>query len=200
VVKTFDLQKRPHARNSIRRESLIHRKLTDPHIVKYYGHHHEGNFEYIFLEYAVGDLFDRIGEYPSQSAFKRTILKLEEYDFTIHYRSGKTISHADFLSRIHKADVGESGVNEGGSKGQEMTESSNSKKKKRQSGPKILDTLANLRNLKKKEYYKRISLVANRWAYGNLENLRAVETLRKLAKFAKGHRKLCKALCVVPEE
>jgi hypothetical protein len=40
--------------------------------------------------------------------------KIKEYDFTIYYRSGKSISHADFLSRMHKADS-----NEGGKKCQE---------------------------------------------------------------------------------
>jgi hypothetical protein len=39
------------------------------------------------------------------SRLLRWRLKLEEYDFTIHYRSGKTISHADFLPRIHKAEA-----------------------------------------------------------------------------------------------
>jgi hypothetical protein len=36
------------------------------------------------------------------SKLLRWRLKLEEYDFTIHYRSGRSISHAGFLSRIHK--------------------------------------------------------------------------------------------------
>jgi serine/threonine protein kinase len=48
--------------------------LTDPHIVQYYGHHRVSNVEYIFLEYAAGgEIFDHIGEYSPQSAFKRTI-------------------------------------------------------------------------------------------------------------------------------
>jgi hypothetical protein len=43
------------------------------------------------------------------SRLLRWRLKLEEYDFTIYYHSGKSISHADFLSRIHKADSKECG-------------------------------------------------------------------------------------------
>jgi serine/threonine-protein kinase Chk1 len=72
-MKVIDLEKHPDARTSIRREICIHRMLTDPHIVQYYGHRREGNVEYIFLEYAAGgELFDRIGEYSSQSS-KTTI-------------------------------------------------------------------------------------------------------------------------------
>jgi hypothetical protein len=47
-------------------------------------------------------------KHPS-SRFLRWRLKLKEYDFTIYYRSGKSISHADFLLRIHKADNKEGG-------------------------------------------------------------------------------------------
>lgn len=73
-MKVVDLEKHPDARTSIRKEVCIHRMLTDPHIVRYYGQRREGNVEYIFLEYAAGgELFDRIGEYSSQSATKRTI-------------------------------------------------------------------------------------------------------------------------------
>jgi hypothetical protein len=53
---------------------------------------------------------------------------LEEYDFTIHYPSGKTISHADFLSGIHTADATEGGDKEEGSRDQELTGSANNGK------------------------------------------------------------------------
>jgi hypothetical protein len=43
------------------------------------------------------------------SRLLRWRLELEENDFKIHYRSGKTSSHADFLSRIHKAVSTEDG-------------------------------------------------------------------------------------------
>jgi hypothetical protein len=53
---------------------------------------------------------------------------LEEYDFTIHYRSGKTISHADFLSRIHKADASEGGDKDERPRGQQLTGPANNGK------------------------------------------------------------------------
>jgi serine/threonine protein kinase len=63
AMKVIDLEKHPDARTTIRKEVCIHRMLTDPHIVRYYGQRREGNVEYIFLEYAAGgELFDRIGE------------------------------------------------------------------------------------------------------------------------------------------
>jgi hypothetical protein len=43
------------------------------------------------------------------SRLLRWRLNLEEYDFTTYYRSAKSISHADFLFCIHKADRKESG-------------------------------------------------------------------------------------------
>jgi serine/threonine-protein kinase Chk1 len=72
-MKVIDLEKHPDARTSVRKEVCIHRMLTDPHIVRYYGQRCEGNVEYIFLEYAAGgELFDRIGECSLHSAIKRT--------------------------------------------------------------------------------------------------------------------------------
>ena len=41
----------------------IHRMLSDPHIIRFYGHRKEGTIQYLFVEYASGgELFDRIGE------------------------------------------------------------------------------------------------------------------------------------------
>jgi serine/threonine-protein kinase Chk1 len=61
AMKVIDLEKHPDARTIIRKEVCIHRMLTDPHIVQYYGQHRKSNVEYIFLEYAAGgELFDRI--------------------------------------------------------------------------------------------------------------------------------------------
>jgi serine/threonine-protein kinase Chk1 len=64
-----------HGQSIIEREVCLHRMLNHPNIVKFYGHRHEGDSEYIFLEFlSGGDLFDRIGgEYSPQSAIKRTI-------------------------------------------------------------------------------------------------------------------------------
>jgi hypothetical protein len=64
----------------------------------------------------------------TSSRIIRWRLKLEEYDSTIYYRPGKIISHADFLSRIHKADASEGGDKEEGSRGHELTGSTNNGK------------------------------------------------------------------------
>jgi hypothetical protein len=98
------------------------------------------------------------------SRLLRWRLKLEEYDFTIHYRSGKTISHADFLSRIHKADASEGEAKEGGSRGQELTGSATNWKNERVGS----EDSGNVSDLSESEK-KRISWVANRWAHGKFK-------------------------------
>jgi serine/threonine-protein kinase Chk1 len=71
AMKVIDLEKHPDAATSIRMEVCIHRMLTDPHIVRYYGHRSEGSVEYIFLEYASGgELFDRIEPHCSMASWK----------------------------------------------------------------------------------------------------------------------------------
>lgn len=46
---------------TIKKEVGIHRLLTHPNIIKFYGHRTDENNEYIFLEYASGgELFDKI--------------------------------------------------------------------------------------------------------------------------------------------
>ncbi|GFG38350.1 hypothetical protein Cfor_05695 [Coptotermes formosanus] len=84
AMKVIDLEKHPDARTSIRKEVCIHRMLTDPHIVRYYGQRREGNVEYIFLEYAAGgELFDRIepdcgmASWEAQKYFKQLISGVE---------------------------------------------------------------------------------------------------------------------------
>lgn len=84
AMKVVDLEKHPDARTSIRKEVCIHRMLTDPHIVRYYGQRREGNVEYIFLEYAAGgELFDRIdpdcgmADWEAQKYFKQLIAGVE---------------------------------------------------------------------------------------------------------------------------
>lgn len=63
AVKIVDLEKHTDVRSNIRKEICIHRMLSDPHIIKFFGQRREGNIEYIFLEYAAGgELFDRIGK------------------------------------------------------------------------------------------------------------------------------------------
>lgn len=61
-MKMVDLGKHPDARNTVKKETTIHRMLSNPNIIQYFGQRSESNMEYIFLEYAVGgELFDRIG-------------------------------------------------------------------------------------------------------------------------------------------
>lgn len=63
AMKMIDLIKHPHAQNSVRKETTIHRMLSNPHIIRYFGKRSEPNMEYIFLEYASGgELFDKIGK------------------------------------------------------------------------------------------------------------------------------------------
>ena len=61
-MKMIDLEKHPDARQSTRKETTIHRMLSNPHVIQYFGQRSEPKMEYIFLEYASGgELFDRIG-------------------------------------------------------------------------------------------------------------------------------------------
>lgn len=61
-MKMVDLTKHPDARKNVRKETIIHRMLSNPYIIQYFGQRSESNIEYIFLEYASGgELFDKIG-------------------------------------------------------------------------------------------------------------------------------------------
>ena len=63
AMKVIDLKKHANAAESVKKEVCVHRMLNDPHIIRFYGRRENGNFEFIFLEYAAGgELFDRIGE------------------------------------------------------------------------------------------------------------------------------------------
>lgn len=65
AMKMVDLSKHPDARRTVRKETTIHRMLSNPNIIQYFGQRSEKNMEYIFLEYASGgELFDKIGETP----------------------------------------------------------------------------------------------------------------------------------------
>lgn len=62
AMKMVDLSKHPDARQTVKKESTIHRMLSNPNIIQYFGQRSEKNMEYIFLEYASGgELFDKIG-------------------------------------------------------------------------------------------------------------------------------------------
>jgi serine/threonine protein kinase len=63
-MKMVDVEKHPDAKQTVRKETAIHRMLSNPNIIQYFGKRSEPNMEYIFLEYASGgELFDRIGRF-----------------------------------------------------------------------------------------------------------------------------------------
>ncbi len=62
AMKVIDLKKHANAAETVKKEVCVHRMLNDPGIIRFYGRRENGNFEFIFLEYASGgELFDRIG-------------------------------------------------------------------------------------------------------------------------------------------
>ncbi|KAK0180892.1 hypothetical protein PV327_003226 [Microctonus hyperodae] len=84
AMKMIDLKKHPSARQNVRKETTVHRMLSNPHIIRYFGQRSEPNMEYIFLEYASGgELFDRIEpdvgmpEYQAKKYFKQLIAAVE---------------------------------------------------------------------------------------------------------------------------
>jgi len=63
AMKMIDIEKHSDARQTVRKETAIHRMLSNSNIIQYFGKRSESNMEYIFLEYASGgELFDRIGK------------------------------------------------------------------------------------------------------------------------------------------
>lgn len=66
-MKMVDLEKHPDAKESVKKEVCIHKLLSHPNILKFFGKRTQGTIEYIFLEYAAGgELFDRIGNKQQQ--------------------------------------------------------------------------------------------------------------------------------------
>lgn len=62
AMKTIDLAKHPNVVKAVRKEIIIHKDLSHPNIIGYYGQRQNDTSVYIFLEYASGgELFDRIG-------------------------------------------------------------------------------------------------------------------------------------------
>ncbi|RWS23413.1 serine/threonine-protein kinase Chk1-like protein [Leptotrombidium deliense] len=61
AVKIIDVEKFKHSVKTVKKEIAIHKLLSHENIIKFCGHVTEGNFEYIFLQYASGgELFDKI--------------------------------------------------------------------------------------------------------------------------------------------
>ncbi|XP_012288696.1 serine/threonine-protein kinase grp [Orussus abietinus] len=95
AMKMIDLVKHPDARLSVRKETVIHRMLSNPNIIQYFGQRSELTMEYIFLEYASGgELFDRIEPdvgmptWEAQKYFKQLISAVE-------YLHGRGVAHRD---------------------------------------------------------------------------------------------------------
>ncbi|XP_046411151.1 serine/threonine-protein kinase grp [Neodiprion fabricii] len=95
AMKMIDLAKHPDARQNVRKETTIHRMLSNPHIIHYFGQRSEPAMEYIFLEYAAGgELFDRIEPdigmpiWEAQKYFKQLISAVE-------YLHSRGVAHRD---------------------------------------------------------------------------------------------------------
>ncbi|XP_053977909.1 serine/threonine-protein kinase grp isoform X1 [Hylaeus volcanicus] len=95
AMKMIDLEKHPDARQTVRKETAIHRMLSNPNIIQYFGKRSEPTMEYIFLEYASGgELFDRIEPdvgmslWEAQKYFKQLISAVE-------YLHSKGVAHRD---------------------------------------------------------------------------------------------------------
>ena len=80
AMKIIDLQKHPDARSNVKKEVAIHRLMSSPNVIQFFGQRREGNIEYLFLEYAAGgELFDRIepdvgmAQWEAQKYFKELI-------------------------------------------------------------------------------------------------------------------------------
>ncbi|XP_076836670.1 serine/threonine-protein kinase Chk1 [Brachyhypopomus gauderio] len=61
AVKVVDTASAKDCIENVKKEVCVHKMLTHPNIVKFFGHRSEGAVQYIFLEYCSGgELFDRI--------------------------------------------------------------------------------------------------------------------------------------------
>ncbi|XP_058800187.1 serine/threonine-protein kinase grp isoform X2 [Phymastichus coffea] len=94
-MKMVNIGKHPDARETVKKETTIHRMLSNPYIIQYFGQRSEANIEYIFLEYASGgELFDRIEPdvgMPTPEArkyFRQLILAVE-------YLHSRGVAHRD---------------------------------------------------------------------------------------------------------
>ncbi|XP_017886300.1 serine/threonine-protein kinase grp isoform X1 [Ceratina calcarata] len=95
AMKMIDVQRHVDARKTVHKETTIHRMLSNPNVIQYFGKRSEPTMEYIFLEYAAGgELFDRIEPdvgmpaWEAQKYFRQLISAVE-------YIHSKGIAHRD---------------------------------------------------------------------------------------------------------
>ncbi|OXU23588.1 hypothetical protein TSAR_000341 [Trichomalopsis sarcophagae] len=94
-MKMVDLIKHPDARNTVKKETTIHRMLSNPNIIQYFGQRSEANMEYIFLEYAVGgELFDRI-EPDLGMSIEEARKYFRQLISAVEYMHSRGIAHRD---------------------------------------------------------------------------------------------------------
>uniref|UniRef100_A0AAR2KE29 Serine/threonine-protein kinase CHK1 n=1 Tax=Pygocentrus nattereri TaxID=42514 RepID=A0AAR2KE29_PYGNA len=61
AVKVVDTSRAKDCLDNVKKEVCVHKMLSHPNIVRFFGHRSEGPVQYIFLEYCSGgELFDRI--------------------------------------------------------------------------------------------------------------------------------------------
>uniref|UniRef100_A0A8C9RCH9 Serine/threonine-protein kinase CHK1 n=1 Tax=Scleropages formosus TaxID=113540 RepID=A0A8C9RCH9_SCLFO len=61
AVKVVDTSRAEDCAENVKKEVCVHKLLSHPNIVRFFGHRREGHIQYLFLEYCSGgELFDRI--------------------------------------------------------------------------------------------------------------------------------------------
>lgn len=95
AVKVIDTSQAKECAENVRKEVCIHKMLTHPNIVRFFGHRKEGPTVYLFLEYCTGgELFDRI-EPDVGMAEKDAHRFFQQLIAAVEYLHSKGITHRD---------------------------------------------------------------------------------------------------------